>query len=321
MALKQLEGVGSAALFKGDPRLPTNDIDTWYQGVLTSVGEPRARAHLWGADAGLCARRNVLLEHNTWLSNVTTASSNAYMSIGVALEDMLARGLREKNLLLAQGMYLVEIPGLKVRGKIDLIVYDHEEELALIEVKTCGKLPTVANPVHLAQIQTYAAISGIRRSWLTYISRNVATEPWGPGVAMRTFQVDTSEEILKGRLHTAVLSRLASDLHKLAPVPTHFRKHTECHYCEFRDSHCWVPRPGLREEGEYRLDRHPLVDLSIEEHANLDREANKISEELFNNILFRKKETIEKLLDYPLDDNLLLRLQKEYKEVMDLILT
>jgi hypothetical protein len=334
---KQIDGVGTASLFKGDPRLPSSDIDTWYQGVLTHVSEPRARAHLWGADAGLCSRRNVLLEHNTWLSNTTTASSNAYMSIGVALEDMLGRSLREKNRLLAQGMYLVEIPDLKIRGKIDLIAYDHEDMLSLIEVKTCGKLPTVANPVHLAQIQTYAAVSGITRCWLTYISRNVATEPWGPGIAMRTFEVDTREEVLKGRLHTAVVSRLASDLKKLTPVPASFRKHTECHYCEFRDSHCWIPRPGLRRPAAYEaeesavyteqaaplypLDKSPIQDLSIEEYANIELEGNKRSKELMDNILYRKKDTLTKLLEYPLHEELEDKVKNEYQNTLGLILS
>lgn len=321
--LKQLDGVGSAALFKGDPRLPTSDIDNWYQGVLTHVGEPRARAHLWGADAGLCARRNVLLEHNEGISSVTTAASNAYMSIGVALEDMLARSLRERNRLYTQGMYLVEIPDLRIRGKIDLVVLDHEEQLALIEVKTCGKLPTSPQPTHLAQIQTYAAVSGITRCWLTYISRNVATEPWGPGVAVRTFRIDTDQDVLKGRLHTAVVSRLSSDIHRLPPIPSTFRKHTECHYCEFRDSHCWIPRPGLRTEDKdtYPLERNPVVEISIEEFANIEREANKRSTELINSILFRKKATLELLLEYPLHEELLIPLRKELSNTIDLILS
>ena len=88
-------------------------------------------------------------------------STRTYMAIGVALENMLRDALSERGLLIASNPYLISLPEVKVRGKIDLVVIDHEEDIALVEVKSCGELPFKPNPQHLSQIQTYSAISGI----------------------------------------------------------------------------------------------------------------------------------------------------------------
>lgn len=296
--LKRIEGYGEAVLYRGDPRLPTGDIDSWMQDMLFEHKSVKARPHLWGADAGLCARRNVLLQHNTAVATTVTPESNAYMSIGVALEDMLAKGLNENGRLLIQGMYLPLMPEVKIRGKIDLIIFDHEDKLALVEVKTCGKLPNEPRPTHLAQIQTYAAVSGITRCWLTYISRNVQGEEWGKGLAIRTFQVETGKDALRSRLATALLSQEAGEAAALPPVPAHFRKHTECHYCEFRDFYCWKPRPGLGGERDFP----PLPEMGVEALANAMLKAGLGAEALLQAAPWRTREMLHQLLDGPLSE-------------------
>jgi hypothetical protein len=301
--LTRIDNVGEAAIFKGDPRLKEQDIDKWYQGMLRSVGKTQRRAHLYGADAGLCARRNVLLEHNTWVPSETSSATNAYYAIGIALEDMLCKGLENANQLIASNPYLVEIPGLKIRGKIDLVIVDHQEELALVEVKSCGKLPTEPRPTHLVQAQTYAAVSGIHKVWLTYISRHVNPqgEKWGPNVAMRSFLVDTGTEVLKERLRVALVSVAASRLRQLPPVPAHFRKHTECHYCEFRDLFCWKPRPGLQSSrvrstglGE-DTPFSPIEELDTDEYITIDQGAKHEAESLIESSPQRKLATLKEL--------------------------
>lgn len=300
---QRIEGVGQAHIFKGDPRaVQSAGIDTWYQEMLHQSAEPKARVHLYGADAGLCARRNVLLAHNTWIANEVTPASSAYMRIGVALEDMLASALQSKGKLLVQNMWLTEIPGLLIRGKIDLTVLDHEDELSLIEVKTCGKLPDSPKPPHLAQIQTYAAVSGIHRCWLTYISREVRFE-YGPNLALRTFAVDCGEETLRERLKIAVLSRDASLQRTLPPIPPHFRKHTECHYCEFRDYACWKPRPGLAKAEEVETETPLLAEMKVDAYINLEHQAERESKLLYANTPQRYLSTLEHLLTYPLSSH------------------
>lgn len=314
MPFETVEGAGSAVIRKGDPRIPTKDIDAWYQGILTEVSEPRRRPYLYGADAGLCARRNVLLEHNSWIPSEGNPTGAAYMAIGVGLEDMLAQGLKNKGKLLVQGMRLVEMPELKISGKIDLIIQDHEDELALVEVKTCGELPVEPRPTHLAQIQTYAAVSGIHRCWLSYISRNVR-DSFGTKLAVRSFRIDTSEEQLTNRLRIAALSETASKLHKLPPVPATFRKHTECHYCEFRDHFCWGTRIGLGGDEA----SSPLAELSTEEHIVLDSEATAKAEHLFDSSDLRRYQTLIQLSQLDLAPRLHQLVQSELNSVLSIL--
>lgn len=314
--LKRIEGVGEASVFRGDPRLPESDIDNWFNGMLGTLSTPKTRPYLWGADAGLCARRNVLLENNTWMPSEKTSANVAYMAIGVALEDMLAEGLRRNGKLINQSTKLVEMETLKISGKIDLIIEDYQGRLALVEVKSCGDLPAEPKPEHLAQIQTYAAVSGIHRCWLTYISRRVQVT-FGPQCSMRSFLVDTNPDALTGRLRTAALSRLAGDLRRLPPVPATFRKHKECHYCEFRDHFCYGSRPGL---GNTEPLLNPIDELDIQEHIDLDIKAGLIAEELYQESYYRKYRTLIALLGL---EGLRVEhtelLEKEIRETLDKI--
>jgi CRISPR/Cas system-associated exonuclease Cas4 (RecB family) len=292
---RKVEGVGSASIFRGDPRLPENHIDSWWNGLLATVSPAKARPYLYGSDAGLCARRNVLHEHNTWIPDQKDATTVAYMAIGVALEDMLAKGLRSHERLLAQGMHLLNMPEIKIRGKIDLIILDHEEELALVEVKSCGKLPLEPNPVHLAQIQVYAAVTGIHKAWLTYVSRTVRNE-YGPRLAIKTFPVDTDYEVLHKRLTIASISMLSSKLHKVPPVPATFRKSIECHYCEYLDF-CWTNRLTGK------LEMIPLPELSPTESLGIQLQSQILASSLMAESQVRYIETLETIIkDYPLSE-------------------
>lgn len=288
--LHRVEGVGKASVFKGDPRPKNTDIDRWWNGLLSTSEGARSRPYLYGSDAGLCARKNVLHEHNTWIPNEKSATSNAYMSIGVALENMLAESLFRADLLIGQNLRLPEMPELKISGKIDLVAFDHEGELSLFEIKSCGKLPAEPNPVHLAQIQVYAAVSGIHRCWLTYISRNVRDE-YGSNIAIRTFPVETGLDVLKERLRIAALSVLASREKGLPPVPASFRKNTECHWCEYRDFFCWRERPGLG--GAEPVS--PMRELSASEVAALDASASELAQFLIDNSQERRDGFIKSL--------------------------
>lgn len=291
----------------GDPRLPKSDMDSWLATVLearTESGTPRP--YLYGSDAGFCARRNVLLEHNVWVDSNVNSAGKGYMAIGVAFENLLAESLQKLGRLLTQDFRLVLIPEVKISGKIDLIVIDSQGELALVEVKTCGELPSEIKPNHLAQVQTYCAVSGFKRAWVIYLSRNLS--PRKP-MQTRTFQVDTSREAMVSRLTTAVVSRAASDLKMLPPQPAGFRKHTECHYCEFRDYFCWEARPGLKakpmtEEDLARMTaQDPLYELPTEDYITLHQGAKVLALALYDNSPYRYLQTLELLHAMSLTEN------------------
>lgn len=311
----RVAGVGTAAIFKGDPRLPKQQMDEWYQWVMAEVKGARQRPHLYGSDAGFCSRRNTLLAYNEEVASEVTAVSKAYMAIGVAYENALAEALAKKDRLIAQGVRLPLLPEVKIAGVLDLLIFDAEDELAIVEVKTCGKLPDAPKPQHLAQAQVYSATTGIRKVWLSYFSRNVQIV-YGEGLSVRTFPVDTSDETLTGRVATALVSQGAIAKKRLPPVPATFRKHTECHVCEFRDFFCWEPRPGTKGAA---LQTPPFGSLSTEEYINLTKGVEGIAKGIVSNCSLRKMYFLKDLyLSYPEDSSLYQRVEDEYmKSIAD----
>lgn len=306
----KVDGFGEAAIFKGDPRIKETDIDSWYQEQIRETGDASKRPYLYGSDAGLCSRRNVLLEHNTWIPTGKSPATHGYMAIGVGLEDMLAQALRRKERLFVQSQRLVEMPEVKISGKIDLVVLDHKDEFALVEVKSCGKLPLEPKPEHLAQIQTYAAVSGVHRCWITYISRNVRSS-FSENIDLRSFPVDCGADILTQRLLTALVSRTASDAASLPPVPASFRKHKECHYCEFRDSFCWGHRPG-----NGGAEAAPLLrEYSPKEMIELEAGLIPIATRLYKESLYRYQKTLNSINTLDLSKGLYDKLNKLKLEV------
>lgn len=288
--LTRIEGVGDAPIYRGDPRLPESDMDGWLREMLAhNPVDIRARPYLYGSDAGFCARRNALLEKNEWLEDSVNAAGTAFMAIGVALENQLADAVRRSGKLVVQGIRAITFPEIHISAKFDLVVFDPSDEIAIIEVKTCGELPREPKPAHLAQIQTYSAISGIRRCTLTYISRAIV--PLKP-LATRSFAVDCGDAALSNRLQIAALSRLTAERNLLAPVPATFRKHTECHYCQFRDYFCFGTRPGLGGDAPSQ----PLRDATPGELIALDAEAASLAETALANIEYRRLETLQSLL-------------------------
>lgn len=280
-AMNRVDGVGEASIFRGDPRAVRDqtDLETWLNGLLErgKEGVIEARPHLYGSDAGFCARRNVLLQHNSWLGNTINSAGRGYMAIGVAFEGLLVEALQRAGRVLAtQYQPPVEaLANLHISAKLDVLALDAQDQVALLEVKTCGELPESGKPAHTAQAQMYAALSGVRNTHLVYMSRNLRPKAALP---LRTFPVDTSDEALLRVLQIANESYLAGGgsgvddslsrrrgVPSLPPVPGYFRKHTECHYCEFRDHFCWGSRPGLGDNPS----NPPLREFTPEEYIRL----------------------------------------------------
>jgi hypothetical protein len=295
-----LRGGKSPLRYGNDPRVREQGIDAWYTELLNR-NRPRGdrvRSALWGADAGFCPRRNILLQQTGIIDPLENTAGLAFMAIGSAIENLLSDALLKGGRLLGQNLYLVEMPELKVRGKVDFYVFDHEDELALIECKSCGELPAEPKPAHLAQVTTYAAISGLDRAYLTYVSRSVK---WKQDIPVKTFVVDTSPPALFEKLRIASLSKLGVEEGFLPPVPAHFRKHTECHYCEFRDLYCYAQRAG--QGGELPLPPPILTEVSGASLVPYDMEAQVLAKALMFGRPERRVQTILGLIEEPLAQN------------------
>jgi hypothetical protein len=165
------------------------------------------------------------------------------MAYGIAVEDMLAKALNDHGRLIKQDIRLVELeselmPHIRISGKMDIIALDHEMEPALIECKTCGPLPTKPKTNHLIQLQTYAAVSGFNRCYLTYVSRKVSTGGARGKLECITFPVEITPDVIYTRFYQAALSQHSMDCRRCPPVDPTFRKSHECVWCDFAD-YCW----------------------------------------------------------------------------------
>lgn len=292
--------VGDATFRKGKKRY-TDDIDSWWRSLLRHVSAPEPRRNLYGADAGRCARLNTLHAHNKSVPFEVSDTSAAYMAIGSALEDMLATGLYDAGRLVFSNYRILTIPRLKIGGKIDLVMVDHEDRLSIVEVKTCSILPTEPKWVHLQQAQTYSAVSGFNRCFLTYVSRGVSSR-YGAELDIRTFDVPTDNESMYARLRTAALSTLCIADNVLPPKPAWFRKTIECVYCPFTHI-CW------NGESPYLPEAPPEL---LEE---LELEANALASDLMEERPGRYRKTLEHLIEETRTEKTVSVLRAELKRV------
>lgn len=229
--------VGDVSFVRGIKSHAETSIDDWFRSLIREEKPPFKRERMFGADAGRCARLNVLHSVNRDVFSVNDASSLAYMKIGSALEELFVTALRKSGRLLYAQYWLPDLPRVRIGGKIDLIFQDHTDNLAIGEIKSCAALPMEPKWTHLVQAQMYAAVTGFDRCYLVYASREVQAR-WGQPFAIRTFEVDTSHEVLRQRLETAALSQIAIEKSVLPEMPAWFRKNVECIYCPFQHI-CW----------------------------------------------------------------------------------
>lgn len=292
--------VGSAVFTKGLKKPPPLSIDEWWRSLLRHVEAPEPRRSLFGSDAGRCSRLNTLHAFNKSVPFEVSDTSAAYMAIGSALEDMLATGLYDANRLVFSNYRLLTVPKLKIGGKIDLVMVDHEDRLSIAEIKSCGSLPVEPKWVHLQQAQTYAAISGFDRAFLTYVSRSVSSR-WGGGLDIRTFDVPTDKDTLYERLRTASLSQLCIADSVLPPKPIWFRKTIECVFCPFTHI-CWDGASSF------------LPEASPELLEELENEADELAAELMEDRPIRHRKTLEHLLEETRSEKTVPLLKAELKK-------
>lgn len=206
--------------------------------AMKNMSEPWTRPTLYGGSAGVCQRENFLSAQDKPLGNVrsvTTPQSYFYMSIGDGIEKAVIDGLTRADRLFGDNVYLPVSTPL-VRGKMDIIFLDENNEICVGEIKSCGKLPNEPKHGHLAQATTYASISGHDNVYVIYISRNVVNADGS--VAIKAFKVDTSKNALMANMRIIVESGKAIESGFIPQIPTHIKK-SMCYYCPYNESFCW----------------------------------------------------------------------------------
>src|SRR5690606_14022881 len=133
----------------------TRDLaDNYWESILerelTSTGYP-SRDRIFASSGGLCERQTagmmLVPEH---YEDHRNGAAQFYFAIGSQFEKIVERALKSSGNWLDSEFrvesYLPEIP---VSGRIDFVVSD-DDGVHLVELKTCGKLPSGPKDHHLA---------------------------------------------------------------------------------------------------------------------------------------------------------------------------
>jgi hypothetical protein len=241
--------------------------ESYFVDQLTSRNDMVARTHLYGASAAYCPRQNFLLSKD-WSNRWDVSPlSEMYMGIGNGIEGALVSALRRNGKLFTTNPYIPPIEP-KVSGKIDLIYLDRNDQIALGEVKSCGKLPTRPKDAHRLQLLTYGAVSGFDNCNLIYVSRNVTSDQ--KNLDIRIFNLPINEDVLKIIFGKIVLSQIGIDLGLMPPIPDDFRKSYHCGFCSFNKI-CWA--------GEHVDFNHMTVEKINELKPQIDLQVAKLIDE------------------------------------------
>ena len=243
-------------------RRPRPEKDKWgsiLEKNLTSISRSK-RDRIFASNAGLCARQTAgyrcLPGTHTEKRKAVTAF---YFKIGSTYEKIVKRGFVKAGIYIDDETRVESThSAVPVSGRIDFIIRDPDrmDDLVLVELKSCGKLPTKPRHSHLAQLQTYLLLTGMPRGLIWYISRDIAVYP-GPFIKQVVFPITPTWE---EREHTAqVLSEGAifGNLGILPDKPDYMRK-THCGFCPLLPN-CWGSTSGI-----------PLVTMEASEKVRAD---------------------------------------------------
>lgn len=291
-----------------DKNLLENKIAAAITGGLNQASwiseQPPLR--FYGSSASTCERRNVAAWH-TSTSESMDAAGRLYTEIGKAIHALFDDALNKNGLLIAAEFKLPRwskyFAGATFGGVIDHILLI-DDELAVNDTKTCGKLPSMPKSLHVAQVQTYCLLSGIDKGFITYQSRNV--RDWSkPGIAIKVFDVSPTENDLK-RISFRIANAIAHhEANCLPPIPKHIVKSQHCNYCFFHDNCYKAVLPNWTRNGEL----HNIVPVEkvepIREHAL----------EIARNILEHREARFDELVKILVDKGALITDESKAKSI------
>lgn len=227
----------------------------------------------YASGAGLCFRKTAAEKVLGRMGQVTVrdTAQELYFRLGNAYEDVVAGRFKDKGVLLDRELR-VEEPLLNLSGRIDFVV-DWAGEITLIELKTCGKLPTSPRKGHAAQLLLYMALTGINRGYVWYMSRSVAD--WHNGLLHAPLPVTPTDDALRATLMNVALGKLWAEQGAVPDKPPWMRK-THCGFCELQDV-CWnggdVTFPTSIDDPEATLlEAKAIVELVMEKRPERAKE-------------------------------------------------
>ena len=224
------------------------------------------RTRMFASSAGLCERQTAGLFYlSKDFESTRKASTQFYFKTGNAFEDVVATSFLNAGILIDRETrieaYHEQLP---ISGRIDFVVEDRENdnELVLVELKSCGKLPAAPRAAHKAQLLTYLALTGMSKGIIWYISRTVAG--WDGNLIQRAFEIEPSGKELKNTLFKMALGALAIKKRIVPKKPDEMKKY-KCGFCTLIP-YCWnsqedmlVDTKTINNEQYYKLTNRAWV--------------------------------------------------------------
>lgn len=270
---------------KGNP-LKESDLVNMLR-ALPFQTSPLKKRSLNGSDAAFCSRKATLhiFMKNSYTEQ-TSLASKLYFSVGNAIHDAIYEALKMSDILIANELPLFIGP---VHGYIDDIVISQDTgDLKIIDIKTCGQLPSRIKPGQEEQLLLYALLTGIREASILYVSRTVAG--YDGKVKMKEIPADMSLANLS-RVATILAESSVYHYHKVVPPRPNYRTSPDnCGFCPFKDAGCWSNDREIElEDGvEYILTPRERDVVLIEDATNRILESREV---YYNKLLETLKES------------------------------
>ena len=181
----------------------------------------------------LCPRKSILMTQVSGkVTDENSFTSSLYMGVGDGIHKAVVEHLNVLGILIASEYKiandLVGPPKLKpLSGYIDAIIrFKDTDKLVLVEIKSCGVLPSEPKDGHVNQAALYLLLTGIKEGLIYYVSRSVGS----PEVLQRSFLVYESQ--ISDVAYSVALAHVCSNKGYLPPIlPTLDKKN--CTYCQF----------------------------------------------------------------------------------------
>lgn len=238
---------------------------------LNEIEDVDRKGRLWASQTGHCPRRGAL-EATIITQRPFSAASRFYCEIGNTIEDLIVKAWNERGrLFFAQYKLpkLREFPRLNMGGYVDAIALQ-DNQIRVLEIKSCGAMPTKPKPEHESQAMVYSAYTGFPAT-LFYFSREVAT--WNG--KLKTVQFDLSFDVddLNHYMFNAVMARVCIEKGVMPPMPPLLTTKSRCGMCNFIDF-CWD------DEQKRMVDGSTLVIPDAGTTARLTKKALAITNEI-----------------------------------------
>lgn len=258
-----------------DPK-PLKEILQKYGG---KVFTKRASGRLYASEVGHCERKAAISATQNGIAK-HGADFSLYVKIGDAVEKVVNNSFERKGILLFEG-YRLEAMKNVMGGVVDSIVLlerpNGTYKIEVIEVKSCGNLPSEPKVEHLGQAKLYSAIVGFPCA-IFYVSREVAD--WTGDVIAEEFHYKFDPEDLSRYVWRAYYSA-ACIREGVLPEQPFFKYKKDCGYCDHKDF-CWNDQDEESTEKYLSNQKTKLKPLTQELHEQLVAETNEFVEEFMS---------------------------------------